>query len=170
VSVKIFGVGNPLLKDDGVGVQVSRLMEPPPGAVVFQGEIFVEDCLLNIEDGDAVIILDAVWLQEPAGKVLTLPFDECKRYFPPKAFCHDESLLSALLYGSQNVPGFLIGIQIAEIDFFEGLSPVLLEKLPAIVRQVNREAAAICAKLRGLSPMRRLGKSFCGDKKRAVRA
>jgi hydrogenase maturation protease len=145
MSVKIFGVGNPLLCDDGVGIAVSRLMDPPPDAVVFQGEIFVEDCLSNIEEGDAVIILDAVWFEAPAGKVFAIPFDECKRYFPPRAFCHDASLLYSLLYGNQNVPGFLIGIQAAEIGFLEGLSPTLLDRLPGIVEQVNREAAAICA-------------------------
>jgi hydrogenase maturation protease len=150
VSVKIFGVGNPLMRDDGIGLAVSKLLDPPPGAIVFQGEIFVEDCLVEIEEGDGVIILDAVRFKEPAGKIFAIPFDECKRYFPPGAFCHDASLLYSLLYGNLNVTGFLIGIQAAEIDFFEGLSPVLMDKLPDIVAQVNREVAAICARLDGL--------------------
>lgn len=148
MSLKIFGVGNPLMRDDGIGVAVSRLLEPPPNATVFQGEIFVEDCLSNIEEGDAVIILDAVQLSEPAGRVITIPFEDCRRYFPPGPFCHDVSLLHSLLYGNQNVPGFLIGIQAAEIGFSEGLSSVLSDKLPDIVKQVNREVAAICAGLR----------------------
>ena len=146
MSLKIFGVGNPFLCDDGIGVAVSRLLEPPPNTTVYQGEIFVEDCLSNIEEGDAVIILDAVQFAQPAGTVTTIPFEDCKRYFPPRAFCHDASLLYSLLYGDQNVPGFLIGIQAAEIDFYEGLSPALSDMLPAIVKQVNREIRAICAR------------------------
>jgi hydrogenase maturation protease len=146
MSVKIFGVGNPLLCDDGVGVVISRLLDPPPNATVFQGEVFVEECLSNIEEGDTVIIVDAVLFAEPAGKVITIPFEECKRYFPPRAFCHDVSLLYSLLYGNTNVPGFLIGIQAAEIVFFEGLSPALMDKLSGIVEQVNREVIAICTR------------------------
>ena len=143
MSLKIFGVGNPLLRDDGIGLAVSGLIARPPDARVYQGEIFVEDCLSKIDEGDAVIILDAVQLAEPAGKVIAIPFEECKRYCPPKAFCHDASLLYSLLYGNQNVSGFLIGIEAAEIDFHEGLSSVLSDKLPDIVDQVNREIAAI---------------------------
>ena len=148
MSLKIFGVGNPLMRDDGIGVAVSKLLDPPSDATVFQGEIFVEDCLSNIEEGDTVIILDAVQFAEPVGKVITIPFEACKRYFPPKAFCHDASLLYMLLYGEQNVSGFLIGIQAAEIAFSEGLSPVLINHLPDIVGQVNREVAAINTRLR----------------------
>ena len=147
MSLKIFGVGNPLLRDDGIGLAVSRLIARPPDARVYQGEIFVEDCLSKIDEGDAVIILDAVQFAEPAGKVIAIPFEECKRFFPPKAFCHDASLLYSLLYGKQNVSGFLIGIQVTEIDFHEGLSSVLSGKLPDIVDQVNREIAAIHASL-----------------------
>ena len=149
MSLKVFGVGNPLLRDDGIGVVVSGLLDPPPNATVFQGEIFVEDCLSNIEEGDAVIILDAVRFAEPAGTVIAIPFEDCKRYFPPRAFCHDASLLYTLLYGNQNVLGFLIGIQAAEIDFSEGLSPALSGKLSDIVEQVNREVAVLCARLCG---------------------
>ncbi len=147
MSLKIFGVGNPLLCDDVIGVAVSARLDLPPNATVFQGEIFVENCLLSIEDGDTVIILDAVQFELPAGMVITIPFEECERYFPPKAFCHDVSLLHALLYGERKVTGFLIGIQAAEIGFFEGLSPVLSDNLHDIVEQVNREIVAICKSL-----------------------
>jgi hydrogenase maturation protease len=146
LSVRIFGVGNPLLCDDGIGVAVSRLIDIPPDATVFQGEIYVEDCLANIEEGDTVIILDAVRFAMPAGNVITIPFEECGQYCPPGAFCHDVSLLHSLVYGNTNVRGFLIGIQAAKIDFHEGLSPVLMDKLPAIVEQVNREVNAICTR------------------------
>ena len=148
MSFRIFGVGNPLMCDDGVGVAVCRLMEAPANATVVQGEIFVAECLADIEEGDTVVILDAVRLSKPAGTVVTLPFEECKRYFPPKAFCHDVSLLHSLLYGAANVRGFLIGIQAAEIDYAEGLSSILSDRLPGIVEQVNREVAAIYAGFR----------------------
>ena len=149
MSRKIFGVGNPLLCDDGVGVWLSKGIVIPPDATVIQGEIFVADCLLHIEEGDAVIILDAVQFELPAGEVVVLPFEDCKRYFPPMAFCHDASLLHSLLYGNQNTQGFLIGVQVAEIRYFEGLSPALTEMLPDIVERVNRAIAAACARFCG---------------------
>ena len=156
MSLKIFGVGNPLLSDAGAGVAVARLLDPPPDARIFQGEIFVEDCLLSIEKGDAVIILDAVQFDAPAGMVISIPFEDCKRYCPPKAFCHEVSLLHALLYGNLQVPGYLIGIQVSEIAFHEGLSPILSEMLPDIVRRVNQAVAAI---LRGSDAMGAYGAS-----------
>ncbi len=147
MSLRVFGVGNPLLLDDGIGVAVSRLIDAPPGAVVCQGEIFVEDCLSEIEDGDTVIILDAVHFRLSAGSVVAIPFQDCARFFPPKPFCHDVSLLDALLRGSRNVSGFLIGIQVSEIGFSEGLSPALSLRLPDIVWRVNQVLAAYASGL-----------------------
>jgi len=74
MSLKIFGVGNPLMCDDGIGVAVSRLMDVPSDATIIQGEIFVEDCLSNIGEGDTVIILDVARFPEPAGTVIIIPW------------------------------------------------------------------------------------------------
>lgn len=155
MSLKIFGVGNPLLCDDGIGVAVSLLIDTPADATVVPGEIFVEDCLSAIEDDDTVIILDAVHFSKPAGTVIPIPFAECTRYFPFRAFCHDASLLYALLYGGAHVRGFLIGIQVSEIGFHEGLSPALSDMLPLIVAQVNEEIAKVHARAAAPEPIRK---------------
>ncbi len=137
MSMKIFGVGNTLLCDDGIGVEVSKQIITSPNAFVYQGEIFAERCLSHIQPNDIVIIIDAVMLNRTPGDVIVLPLNECKKYYPPKAFCHDVSLLYSLLYGHIHVSGYLIGIQAAEIDYKEGLSDVLADKLPNIVSEVN---------------------------------
>lgn len=146
MSVRIFGVGNTLLCDDGVGVEVSRLINIPTGGFAYQGEIFVGDCISEIEEGDMVIIIDAIMLGKKPGDVISLTFNQCEKYFPPQAFCHDASLLYSILYSNIKVTGYLIGIQIARIDYKEGLSEVISSKLGEIVDKVNSEVKKICMK------------------------
>lgn len=137
MNFKIFGIGNPLLCDDGIGVEVSKRITAPQGVSIYEGEIFVEDCLSQIESGDLVIIIDAVLFDMQPGEVIMLPFEECRKFYPQIVFCHDVSLLLSLLYGSIQVTGYLVGIQAAQIDYCEGLSAVLSYKLPEIMGKVN---------------------------------
>lgn len=141
--IKVFGVGNVLLRDDGVGIEVCRQIKLDQEVKVYIGEIYVDDCLEEVEDNDYIMIIDAVCLNKAIGKVHFLSFEECLKLMPPKAFCHDMSLLYTLLLERPNIKGELIGIEVAEINYGEGLSALLAQKLPSIIEKINEHIKEI---------------------------
>ena len=70
-KVLVMGIGNTLLQDDGVGVHVTELFksshEPTPNLDVIDGGTIGLSLLPEIEDADAVIIVDASEIGEPPG-------------------------------------------------------------------------------------------------------
>lgn len=141
--IKIFGVGNVLLRDDGVGTEICKQLKVGGEAKVYIGEIFVDDCLDEIEGSDYVIIIDAVCLNNIIGEVHFLSFEECIRLITPKMFCHDMNLLYTLLLERPNIKGQLIGIEVAEVFYGEGLSVQLAQKLPSIIEEINEHIKVI---------------------------
>jgi hydrogenase maturation protease len=70
-KVLVMGIGNTLLQDDGVGVHVTELFksshEPIPNLDVIDGGTIGLSLLPEIEDADAVIIVDASEIGERPG-------------------------------------------------------------------------------------------------------
>jgi hydrogenase maturation protease len=72
-KVLVMGIGNTLLQDDGVGVHVTESFrssrEPDPNLDIIDGGTIGLSLLPQIEDADAVIIVDASELGEPPGSM-----------------------------------------------------------------------------------------------------
>ena len=70
-KVLVMGIGNTLLQDDGVGVHVTELfkssLEPTANLDVIDGGTIGLSLLPEIEDADAVIIVDASEIGERPG-------------------------------------------------------------------------------------------------------
>ena len=70
-KVLVMGIGNTLLQDDGVGIHVTELFnssrDPDPNIAVLDGGTIGLSLLPEIEDVDAVIIVDASELGEQPG-------------------------------------------------------------------------------------------------------
>lgn len=144
--IKIFGIGNPLLKDDGIGLKVTETLKENEQVKIYQTEIFVEDALEQIEETDYVVIIDAVQLDRHVGEIHFLSFEECGRLIQPKVFCHEMSLLGTLLLEYPMIKGELIGIEIAEVDYGEELSFELSQNLSKIIDQVTLHINALIRK------------------------
>lgn len=136
--IKVFGIGNPLLRDDAIGIEVAKELKEGERVKTYLTEIFVDEALEEIEEDDYVIVIDAVYFGGEVGKIHILTFEECVDFVKPKAFCHDRNLLTALLLFNQTVRGDFIGIEVAEIKFEEGLSYQLTAKLPNIIENVKK--------------------------------
>lgn len=71
MKVLVMGIGNTLLQDDGVGVHVTELFkssrEPDPNLAILDGGTIGLSLLPEVEDADAVIIVDASELGEIPG-------------------------------------------------------------------------------------------------------
>lgn len=69
--ILVMGVGNTLMQDDGVGIEVTRALAGQPGlhpsVKLIDGGTIGLALLPEIEDADAVIVVDASELGAPAG-------------------------------------------------------------------------------------------------------
>ena len=83
--VLVLGVGNPLMGDDGIGVELAhRLQERDYGPLVHveEGGTLGMTLLPLLEDADTVILLDAVKTGAPPGTVVTRSRDELPAISP----------------------------------------------------------------------------------------
>lgn len=147
MRVLLLGIGNPLRKDDGVGIHVARKLKNQ-----LKGIDVLEVCgcgldLLEIIKGyDLVFIIDAM----KTGRYKVGDF--CK--FSPEEFDHQGDPLSSHTFdlftlirlGQKLIPDqmpqkvILYGIEVADATtLFEGLSQRLQEELPSTINRLKRE-------------------------------
>ncbi len=145
-NILVMGLGNLLLGDEGVGVHAAQALlktAMPDGVKVLDAGTAVLDTLLDLEDADFVIVIDAVVAGGVPGTVYRVPFEQMLH---PEliASMHGFDLSRVLaLAGRQTSPEILvIGVEPATIDWSLDLSAEAQEALPVVIDQVIKEAAA----------------------------
>ncbi|MFC2019759.1 HyaD/HybD family hydrogenase maturation endopeptidase [Chloroflexota bacterium] len=145
--VVVMGVGNELLKDEGVGVHVVRALrqETPPGDIsldIIDGGTTPEAFLL-VEAAHKLILVDAVSGGGEPGAVYRFGPDDIIASGKFAVSAHQVDLMMSLdmmkLSGSKPDEVVIIGIEPKEIDWGMELSPQLREKLPKILKVVMEE-------------------------------
>ena len=139
----ILGVGNLLLKDEGVGIHVIRALEKenlPSGIDLMDGGTGGLHLLSWLEEYDRIIMIDATLDQNPPGTVrLIHPYYASD--FPPLMSAHEIGLRDMIeamcLLGS--LPEIqLIVISAADIsEVGTDLSPEMMAAIPEIVQLVK---------------------------------
>ena len=141
----ILALGNPILTDDRVGLEVGRLLHArlAPGTADFEEASVGGHELLHILDGyDRVVIVDALEAGhlEP-GEVRELPLESLERNYAPIT-PHNAGLLDCLKVGralGMHMPAdlvvFAIGVQEAR-TLSEQMTPRVAAAVPAIVDHV----------------------------------
>jgi len=147
----IVGVGNVLLKDEGIGVHVVRALQEMSLASP-NGEVEVVDggtspsAFDSAEGADKLIIVDAARGGGEPGTIYRFAPDELSG--GPKLLysLHDLGLLDGLMMmesvGNAPRETVIIGVEPAEVDWGLELTPTLAGKLPDVVRLVVEEEAA----------------------------
>jgi hydrogenase maturation protease len=142
----VLGVGNLLLKDEGIGVHVvEKLTEAIDDAnikIIDAGTY--PDFLSLVEDNlDKLIVIDAVKNGDKPGTIYRFDFDMVDLEGAPSFSVHDigvvESLRTMALFNKQPKSTVVIGIEPKTIDFGLELSPEVEEKLPKIIDLVIQE-------------------------------
>jgi hydrogenase maturation protease len=143
--VAVVGVGNLLLKDEGIGVHVARaLLESslPDGVVVIDGGTS-PDVLDYLEPADKLVIIDAAEAGGPPGATYRFRPDDVTLETGEAISLHELGLLSSVkmmsLLGKAPPEVIIFGIQPKEIDWGMALSPELQKKVPEIVTAVLAE-------------------------------
>ena len=153
MKIIVLGIGNIILRDDGVGIHVARevkkLIDHPNVTVdeAITGGMNLLDLLLGY---DKAIILDAVKSDDGShGEVRRIPIDE----FNTMHSCnpHDVSLMEAIemakKLGEDRIPKeiIIIGIMMRQIpcEFGEELSKEIAATVPEAVKltlnEINKE-------------------------------
>ena len=146
MSTVLLGVGNPLMGDDGIGLEALRRLQArwvlPPGVEALDGGTWGMNLLHTLEGADRVLILDAIRSRSDPGTITVLEKEELPRLFSHKLSPHQidlqEVLALADLRGGLPADVVAMGIEPARVELGLGLSEPVeasMERLETRVRQ-----------------------------------
>ena len=146
--ILVLGIGNLLLRDEGVGIHVIRAMREttlPSHVELLDGATAGFDLMDFVADRKKVIVIDAVQSDSEPGTVLRMEIDmtqSCTRPVSP-ASLHEAGILeprrATRLLGCPPREVILIGIRPAVLNAGTDLSPTVAAAVPRAIEQVMAE-------------------------------
>jgi len=142
LKILIAGLGNLLLRDDGVGVHAVRSMNcrrpRSRGVRVVEVGTAVLDALHLFEWADRILAIDAMRAGGSPGTLYSFGVSEVEDR--PQASLHELGLLSALrfLAEGKRPPVVILGVEPAVIDYGLDLSPEVQSALPGLTQSVRK--------------------------------
>jgi len=151
----VLGMGNVLLRDEGIGCHVAHALEeiPLPDVKIIDGGT-CPDVLQFVEDADKLIIVDAVKGGGTPGQIYRFHLEDITLEQKPFLSLHDVGLVDNLMLIQpwHNInEAVIIGVEPREINWGLELSPELQEKMPQIIDTILSElntSAALSIKKR----------------------
>jgi hydrogenase maturation protease len=147
--VLILGIGNILLKDEGIGVHVANKLKElslPPEVEVMDGGTMGIDLLFYIEDRKKVIVIDTVKAGEPPGTMYRFTDKDLsfKKNFLRTAHGIDfaDVVRTAANLGTKPEEVVFIGIEPEDMNEGLELSSLIAERVPVLIDLVMKELPA----------------------------
>jgi hydrogenase maturation protease len=144
-GIVVVGVGNLLLKDEGVGIHVvQRLqeMDLPPDIELIDGGTS-PDLIAYIKAGDKLIIVDSAKAGGEPGTIYRFLPEDLATEASTLASAHELGVEANLrlmsMMGSEPREIVIIGIEPKEIDWGTELTAELQQKVPEIIDTVLKE-------------------------------
>lgn len=147
VKILLLGIGNTLLTDEGVGLHVLQAIEagaPLPAEVeMLDGGTLSFTLAGPIQDADALIVVDAARIGQPAGAWQLLQGDQMDAFLlgNRKSSVHEVGLtdLRAIAILSDHWPQrrAMLAIEPKSIDWGEQLSPEVAVAVPAVAQAIR---------------------------------
>jgi len=143
----VLGIGNVLLRDEGVGCHVAHALEgiPLPDVKIIDGGT-CPDVPQLLEDADKLVIVDAVKGGGMPGQIYRFHLEDITLEQKPFLSLHDVGLMDNLMSMQLWHPDFIeideaviVGVEPKEIDWGLELSPELQEKMPQIIDVILSE-------------------------------
>jgi hydrogenase maturation protease len=146
--VVILGVGHELMGDDRVGVEAMRRLRQEglgPGVEAIEAGTSVMDALDLVPSGADVLVIDAADGGHPPGSVYRFALEDLasQRGMSLHETSLPEAFALARLAGAKFGNVIVIGVEPARVEPGTELSPVLEEKMQAILGVVRAEAAKL---------------------------
>jgi len=146
----IIGVGNLLLRDEGVGVRVAQELQKrtlPAGVEVCDGGVGGIGLLDYFREASKLLLIDAAEMSLKPGTVARFTPQEVKDFGSGVRFStHDVGLAEVLklakALGLCPPEVVIIGIQPKEISWGEELSPAIQASIPQVVEMVMKEISS----------------------------
>jgi len=146
--VLVVGIGNILLRDEGVGVRVIEAMRGtalPDDVELLDGGTSGADLIDFIADRQKVIVIDAVRTDGPPGSVYRFGPEDLMQDAAPALSLHQLGLLETLRMARHMncSPGEVVifGVKPGAIDYGTDLTPQVAFAVPKVVQLVLTEAA-----------------------------
>lgn len=150
----VIGIGNMLLRDEGVGVRVvSELARGfadggpsfPPGTRFVDGGTLGLELLPMIQDASILVLVDAVNLRRPPGSVAVYRSDAIEGMLAGHVSPHQvgvaDLVAAARLLGVLPEATSLVGIQPASIEIGLELTAAVEEAVPVAMELIREELA-----------------------------
>ena len=147
----VLGLGNVLLEDDGVGAAAVALLREqyvvPRDVQVLDGGTLGLSLLPYLQSADAVILVDAVRTDAPAGSLVRLSGDEVAPAVATRLSPHQVGVAD-LLDGARWLGHYpsqvtLLGLVPESMELVVGLSEDVRSSLPTLVDRVVEEARTL---------------------------
>lgn len=148
MNTLVLGIGNVLLRDEGVGVHVVRALEEaelPNGVETLDGGTSGADLIDWIAGRDKVIVVDATSADGRPGTVYRLSVEDLIRKTASLGSLHEfgflETYLMARQLGCAPREVVIFGVEPADIEFGLELSASVRAQLPRVVELVLKEVS-----------------------------
>jgi len=140
MGMKVIGIGNRIMTDDAIGVMIAESLEEALenlGVEVIIGETDVEYCLSFIDDGDFLFIIDATLYGLEPGTLTVQEINKEKIYAKEEYSQHQISLVKLIgICNVKNISGYILGIEVLEVDFGIELSNIIKARFDDIKSKV----------------------------------
>jgi hydrogenase maturation protease len=151
MRIVVLGAGNILLSDEGVGVRVIERLPLayclPPEVEIIDGGTCGMEMLEDLENLDALIMVDAIRGGKPPGMPIRLAGDAVPVFFKTKLSPHQIGLSDVLatleLVGKAPKYTTILGIQPVSLALGMELTPEVEAKMPELMRMVVDELAML---------------------------
>ncbi len=151
MRVAVLGAGNILLSDEGVGVRVVERLplahHLPPEVDIIDGGTCGMEMLEDLENLDALVMVDAIRGGKPPGTLIRLVGDAVPVFFKTKLSPHQIGLSDVLatleLVGKAPKYTAILGIQPVSLALGMELTPEVEGKMPELMRMVVDELALL---------------------------
>lgn len=141
MSIKVIALGNVLMKDDGVGIEVARMIQKKLYSkkieVVF-GETDISYSISKVKEDDFIFVIDAASYGKNPSEVSSISINSFASS-EKEGFQHSYSFLDLVKLYYPNIKGRIYGIEVHEVGFGVGLSLTLENKLDFISEEILKD-------------------------------
>jgi len=145
-SCFVIGVGNPFMRDDGIGVEVARSLRKlnlRRQVVILERQVADLSLLTYAKEASKLIIVDAAESGSPPGTIIRFAMDEPQSRRLRIRFSHELGLRDfAAIVKQSGIPlssVTIVGVEPSDCGPGEGMSKPVADALPILLKTVMDE-------------------------------